>query len=111
VFKKLVSFWVREIRTPNYGTIVAVCDKELLDKKLWKGQLEIVVSKEFYGERLVDEEEIVLILQRASSLNLMGERIIELAEKLGLIHKDAKMYFRDKDGKLVPHALMIKIRA
>jgi len=105
------GFWVREIKTPNYGLIVAACDEELLDQKLWKGSLEITVSKEFYGGRLVDREEAEITLQRASSLNLMGERIVQLAEELGLIHKDAKMYFRDKNGKLVPHALMIKIRA
>ncbi len=105
------GFWIREIRTPNYGLIVAACDEELLDQKLWKGNLEITVSKDFYGGRLVDREEAEIALQRASSLNLMGERIVQLAEELGLIHKSAKMYFRDKSGKLVPHALMIKIKA
>lgn len=105
------GYWIREIRNPMYGTILAACDEELLGKKLWKGSLEIEVSRDFYGERLVDEDEVAILLQRASSLNLMGERIVNLAEQLGLIHRDAKLYFRDEKGKLVPHALMIKVKA
>jgi len=103
------NFWIREIRTPNQGLIVAACDEELLGKKLWKGNLEIVVSKEFYGGKLVEPNEAIIIMQRASSLNIIGEGIVKLAEEIGLIHKDAKMYFRDQNGKLIPHAIMIRV--
>jgi len=103
------EFWVNEIWTPNYGLILAACDKELLGKKLKKGSLDIYISPEFYGGRLVRLDELILLMQKAVSLNLVGEKVIEVAEKIDLVHKDAKIYFRDSDGRYIPHAITIKV--
>ena len=53
--------------------------------------------------------ELIILMKKAKSLNLVGKKVIEIAESNDLIHKDAKIYFRDADGEYIPHALMIKI--
>ena len=103
------KFWVNEIRVPNVGLIVAACDEEVLGKTLKKGSMDIYVSPRFYGGLLVDEDQLVTYLKRAHSINLIGRNVVEVAERLDLIHKDAKIFFRDNRGNHIPHAIMIKM--
>jgi len=100
--------WVREIETEEYGTIIAACDRELLGRKLKKNNLEIVVSERFYGGRLVNKEELIILFKNADVLNLLGEKVIKLAEDLGLIHSEAKIFFEDEDGRKIPHAQLYR---
>ncbi|MGQ4891843.1 MAG: DUF424 domain-containing protein [Candidatus Njordarchaeia archaeon] len=103
------KFWINEIKIPNVGLIVAACDKEILGKTLKKGSMDVYISPHFYGGILVDEIQLIQSLKRADSINLVGREVIEIAEKLDLIHKDAKIYFRDSEGNYIPHAIMIKM--
>jgi len=100
--------WVREILSDEYGVMLAACDIELLDKKLRFGEVEIYISKKFYGEKLVNEEELKFMLETADVLNLVGEKVIKLAEDLGLISPEAKVFFEDSNGKKIPHAQMYR---
>ena len=105
-----IKFWVREYRHPQIGIIIAACDEDLLGETLKKGTLDIYVSPNFYGGKLVDSDELVVILKKADSLNLIGEHVVKIAEDIGLIHSEAKIFFRGKDGRKIPHAQMIKMR-
>ncbi len=100
--------WIKEIETEEYGIILAACDKELLGKKLHKGAIEVVISKRFYGGRLVTLKELKNLMRKADVLNLVGERVVNLAEEMGLIHSDAKIFFEDADGRKIPHAQMYR---
>lgn len=103
--------WVKEIITDRYGVIIAACDKELLGKTLKFGEIEINVSERFYGGKLVNEEELMVLLEEADVLNLIGNKVIEVAERLGLIHPEAKIFFEDSAGRKIPHSMMQKFQA
>jgi len=100
--------WIHEIHVEQYGIILAACDRDLLGKTLRRDDIEIVISERFYGGELVDEDELKRRLLQADVLNLIGKRVIQLAEKLGLIHPDSKIFFEDENGEQIPHAQMYR---
>ncbi len=67
--------------------VVAACDAELLGRDLPVGDAgrTVKVSGQFYGERVVSREEILWALERATIANLLGARILRLAEESGFV--------------------------
>jgi uncharacterized protein len=67
--------------------VVAACDAELLGRELPVGDAgrTVTVSSHFYGERKVSKEELLWALQRATIANLLGERVLKLAEEGGFL--------------------------
>jgi len=72
-------------RSPGTGTVVAVCDRELINTILTDGELEVRVTEAFYGNRCATEEEVREALMDADNANIMGERAVALAVGLGII--------------------------
>jgi hypothetical protein len=68
--------------------VVAVCDRELLNTSVSSGDLEIHISGPFYGGTPSTEEEVAKVLMKAGNVNIMGERSVALAVRLGLVDKD-----------------------
>jgi hypothetical protein len=95
-------FWSKVFQT-KYELVVAICDEELLDKKIGK-KFKIKISKEFYGEKLIDENVALKLMKKATIGNLIGKNIVELAEKNGFIIKENIIVI---DG--IPHAQFVKI--
>lgn len=95
-------FWSKVFET-KYDIVVAICDEELIDKEIDK-KLRIKVSKNFYGGELVDEETALKLMKRATIGNLMGKRIVELAEKNGFITKENIILING-----ISHAQFVKI--
>lgn len=81
--------------------VLAACDAELVGRELPVGDAgrTVSVSSHFYGERRVSKEELLWALQRATIANLLGARVIRLAEEEGYIEPGGT-------GELggVPHA-------
>jgi uncharacterized protein len=67
--------------------VVAACDAELLGRDLPVGDAgrTVKISSHFYGERRVSKEELLWALERATIANLLGERVLRLAEEGGFI--------------------------
>ncbi|MCL4373082.1 DUF424 family protein [Candidatus Parvarchaeota archaeon] len=67
--------------------IIAACDNEILGKILIdrKKEVEFKVSKEFYGSECFEWEEIADSISNGRNVNLVGNNIVELAIKSGLI--------------------------
>jgi uncharacterized protein len=67
--------------------VVAACDAELLGRELPVGTAgrTVTVSAQFYGERKVSREELLWALQRATIANLLGARVLQLAQESGFI--------------------------
>jgi uncharacterized protein len=65
--------------------VVAACDAELVGRELPVGEhgRTVTVSSHFYGERKVSREELLWALERATIANLLGERVLKLAEEAG----------------------------
>jgi hypothetical protein len=98
-------FWCK-IFFVKAEVIAAICDEELLEKKILmkKRKLNVEISKSFYGGKLINENIAVRVMKKATIGNLMGERIVELASKNGFIIKKNVIFI---DG--IPHAQFAKI--
>lgn len=81
--------------------VVAMCDAELLGRKLKDGKLQITVNEGFYGGDLFDDDEsgIFNLIRGATSYNIFGERALAVAVKFNLVDRST---VRLVDG--VPHA-------
>jgi len=84
--------------------VVAVCDKEILGKTFKEGELKIHVSEKFYKGDLVEIEDAINAIERATIANLVGEKIVARAVKEGLLHKDSVIYIQG-----IPHVQIVKI--
>jgi hypothetical protein len=67
--------------------VVAACDAELIGRDLpvGDGGRMVRISGQFYGERAVTREELLWALERATIANLLGERVLRLAQEGGFV--------------------------
>jgi len=91
-------------RNPESGDVVAVCDRELQNQVLTDDGREVRITESFYGNRLVDEDEVRAALDGASNINLMGERVIAIAIDMGLLERSACILIGS-----IPHALIYRV--
>lgn len=84
--------------------LIAACDWELLGNVYREGRLKMEVSKEFYGGRLTDVEEVVRSIDLADIVNLVGERVVGEAIRRGKVHRDAVIRIAG-----VPHVQIMKL--
>ena len=102
-------FCVKKYRS-SIGLIVAICERELVGQTLYYGNETLVVSEAFYCEEIIEsEDELIAIMNEAISLNLLGNRVVFLAMKLGLVHKDAIVYLRHNE-ETVAYAIVQVMR-
>ena len=97
---------VMRVHRVRAEVVVAACDAELLDQKLPVGTAgrTVTVSRQFYGERPVSVAEVVLAVKRATIVNLLGARVLRVAQEEGMIAPGGS-------GLLggVPHAEIISV--
>jgi uncharacterized protein len=79
--------FVMRVHRVRAEVVVAACDAELLGRELPVGTQgrTVTVSSQFYGERAVSREEVVWALARATIANLLGARVLRLAEEEGYV--------------------------
>ena len=97
-------FWVKIFRTKQ-DLVVAICDEMLLEKELKHGNINVKISKNFYGGKLISKYVAVRLLEKATIANLFGNDIVNLAEKNGFIISENEILI---DG--IPHAQFVKIK-
>jgi len=68
--------------------LLAACDAWLAGKTLHFGDVEFVVSKEFYADVLGDEEMLKKHLELATVGNLVGEIAVKCAIEMGLVDEE-----------------------
>lgn len=92
---------VMRIHRVRAEVVVAACDAELLGRKLPVGRSgrTVEVTSHFYGERVVSEEELLWAIRRSTVANLLGDRVLALARREGIVAEGG-------EGELggVPHA-------
>jgi hypothetical protein len=85
-------------------TMIAVCDSDLLGKKICEGRLVLDASKEFYGGDEVSSEAATDALKKATVANLVGKNAVRCGIEAGLVHDDAVICIGG-----VPHAQFVLI--
>lgn len=58
-------------------TMVSICDEELLGKTVKDRDLEMRISKDYFGEYIVNLEEALEMIRTSHIANLAGKRIVE----------------------------------
>ena len=84
--------------------IVAVCDKDILGKKLKHGNVNVVISEGFYKGDIASEEQVIAALVNARTANLFGERTVACAIKCGAVDPECVVIISG-----VPHAQIFHI--
>ncbi|MDG7049776.1 MAG: DUF424 domain-containing protein [Nitrososphaerota archaeon] len=74
------------VRTSNYqnSNMLNMCDEELLGRIVKNGNLQINISKSYYGQRLVEKAEAETLMKNSSVLNLVGKQTIEMSVELNI---------------------------
>ncbi|PWR74056.1 DUF424 domain-containing protein [Methanospirillum lacunae] len=98
----IYQMYIRIHRSAGCHEVVGICDHELLGKTLSEGDLNVVISPEFFGSHLATEEEILAALRDCENINMFGERCISLAISHGFIDEDSCRMIAG-----VPHAIIL----
>ena len=54
--------------------MINICDIDLLGKEIDKGDFIIDISKDYFLEEEIDENEAIILLKSSSVLNLVGKK-------------------------------------
>lgn len=73
----------------NGKKILAVCDENLIGKKIETEKIEFFVSERFYGGQKITTEELIELFEEFDSINLIGNNCIEILQKKGLINESS----------------------
>ncbi|NYT19590.1 MAG: DUF424 family protein [Methanosarcinales archaeon] len=84
--------------------IVAVCDKELIGKKLKEGELVIEISEAFYKGEIASEEKIIEAISNTTTANIFGIHAVQCAVDAGLVDPGCIIYIEG-----IPHAQLYKL--
>ena len=80
-------------KIPAYRDIIAISDSELLGKKFVEGKKQLDIKETFYKGELLSEKEVEEVMlfgiKEDATFNIVGERAINLAIKIGLITKES----------------------
>jgi len=94
------------IKLTNYqkNPILNICDADLLGKKITEKELEVHISKSYYGEKIVEKEEAKTLLKNSQIINMVGKEIVSLSTSLGIGSEDG---IKEIDG--VPFLIVYKM--
>ncbi len=84
--------------------LVACCDEDIKGKTFEDGDLILDVKESFYCDEFLEESEVRPLLQKATIVNIVGEEVVKLAVREGIIEEGSILRVKG-----VPHAQMVKM--
>lgn len=69
----------------DYRLILAVCDKEHIGKTFEEGPVCFTATERFYAGEEVTPKQLEEMLKEAESINLVGNKCVDIAIKMGLV--------------------------
>jgi hypothetical protein len=81
-----------KVHIKNDIETIACCDEELLNQVYKEGNLRIEISSQFFGGKLLDLDDAILILTEATCFNIVGEKIIKKVVERGILPKEGVRY-------------------
>ncbi|HRS42352.1 MAG TPA: DUF424 family protein [Candidatus Diapherotrites archaeon] len=78
---------IGKVHNQNGKIIFACCDKELMDKTLKHGEIEIHLSKSFYGSEKITEKGFLEQINNCDCANVFGNRACDVLLKKKIITK------------------------
>lgn len=94
------------IKVYNQGgdVLIGACDEELLGKTFSEGKFHLDVCNRFYDGKRITIEKLKEYLEIATIANLVGEKAVQCAIKMGLIEPDCIVRIQG-----IPHAQMVRM--
>jgi hypothetical protein len=87
--------------------LVAVCDADILGKKLSHNGVDLHVNDRFYGGLECDLDEVFRELNNCTSFNVFGKNICEILIEEGYVNPLTVLWIED-DGDKVGHSIMVR---
>lgn len=85
------------------GLVLALCDADILGKKFSDARTELMVNTHFFGGESLPLDEVKVLLEKAYTVNAVGDKAVTLLVHQGLIlSQDVK-----KIGRL-PYAMVVR---
>jgi len=74
------------VRSMNYqhNRMLNICDAELVGRTLVKSDFSINISKSYFAERIIEENEAEQLLKNASIINMVGKETVALSIRIGI---------------------------
>ena len=74
------------VKVSNYQKhpTLNICDSELIGKNISNKNCKVNISKNYYGEQIVNESEAENLLKNSAIINMVGNKTISLSLKLGI---------------------------
>ena len=92
------------VKKVGENVVLAVCDCNLLGKKLREGKVVFHIKEEFYKGKKTTVDEAVGLIGNSTIVNLVGKTCVEHAIKEGYVHPDAVIKIEG-----IPHAQIVKL--
>jgi len=97
-------FWYK-VFVVRHDIVLAICDENLIGKKIKTNRFNVKVDKRFYGDKTIEDEQTAVSFMKSCTIaNLIGEKIVALAEKHGFITKENIISIGG-----IPHAQFVKL--
>ena len=77
-----------KIHTCGNDVLVAACDKDILGKAFFEGELQLEVKESFYKRSTAPLTELTEVLSGATIANLAGNRVVDSAISAGYVDKE-----------------------
>jgi uncharacterized protein len=71
------------------AVLVNICDEELLGTTVKGGEVDIHISRDYFGAEKVDEDGAIGLVKESSIVNLAGSRIVEKVVSANLATRHA----------------------
>ncbi len=101
--KEAVNLYSK-IHKAHGTTLLACCDEELAGTTIKGKEIEATLKESFFKDKKTDEKQLTALLKKADSINLFGEKCVEIAKR--------KHFIKESDiiriGS-VPHVQIYKI--
>ena len=78
-----MTFAVRTVSYQNH-LMLNICDANLVGKTIKKSDFEFNISKSYFADRLVEQNEAEELLKKYTIINMVGEETVLLSVKLGI---------------------------
>ena len=74
------------VKIVNYQhtRMLNICDANLVGKTVKESELTLNISKSYFAERIVDQNEAESLLRKSSIINMVGKETIALSVGIGI---------------------------
>ena len=74
------------VKTVDYqkNLMLNICDVDLLGKSISQDKLTVNISKNYYGDEIVEKDTAIKLLKNSSIINMAGKETVSLSLELGI---------------------------